>query len=170
MRILSATLVLLLLLVGCRNPDVRDETFIEPPDTAVVDEPLYDPTQVDPFDQPGAAQDAAEIQARRTILQDPLVREAQVAFVDDTVRVTAVLADEGVGDARIKGEQFVTEAFRQIERPGTTPGAQPLGPSRYAYWVSIRDLQGNVVFEGIKGPGEREIREDNLNLETPAGS
>jgi hypothetical protein len=170
LRTPSVVLIAILVIAGCRNPDVREEPFSEAPDTAAVAEPLYDPAEAQPGDLPGTAQGAAEIEARRTMLQDPSVREAQVVFVRDTVRVTAVLTEAGAAEAAIKAQQFVVEAFRQIERPGTTPGPDPLGPSRYAYFVSLRDLEGEILFEGVKGPGDREIREENLGMETPAGS
>jgi hypothetical protein len=159
-RLVVFLLILPLVLAACRNPDVREHSTLQSPDTAVVDDLLTDPAELDA--ERGVAQQAGELEARRTMLQDPMVREAQVLQVQDTVRVTAVLVDQAVGDAELKARQFVIAAYRHLERPGTTEGTDGLGPSRYTYTVTLRDPAGETVFSGIKERQASEIREGEV--------
>jgi hypothetical protein len=156
-RLVTLLLIFPLMLTACRNPDVRERATLQPPDTAVVDDHLTDPAELD--EERGIAQQAGELEARRTMLQDPMVREAQVLQVQDTVRVTAVIVDQAVADAELKARQFVIAAYRHLERPGTTEGTDVLGPSRYTYTVTLRDPAGETVFSGIKERQASEIRE-----------
>jgi len=153
-RPLIATLTFsLLLFAACRNPDVQEDAIVHPPDTAVVDEPLIDPGQVDPRHDPAVDEVASEREARRVILQDPVVVEAQVMEVDGTVRITAVVTEQGAERAEFKAEQFVAAAMRELELGGRTEGPETLmGPSRLAYEVRLADQEGTEVFAGFKAP------------------
>lgn len=157
-HVVPVLLLTLLLLSACRNPDVAEDQVVMPPDTAVVDEPLIDPGEVDPQTPPGDTRTAAEMQARQTILEDVNVVEAQVLEIDGIVRITAVLTPEGVDRAELKAEQFVAAAMRHLERAGSTPDAEDLlGPSRLGYDVTLRDREQETVFSGFKSPDASEF-------------
>jgi hypothetical protein len=148
-----------LLLAACRNPDVREDPYVESPDTLAVEGPLYDPDEVDPGDRPASEHSAEEAEARRTLLGDVNTLEAQVIVVGDVVRITAVLDEQGAEAAERKAEQFVAAAARHIERrAGTDAGAEDiLGPTNLTYEVLLNDRDGNEVFAGTKAPGASEI-------------
>jgi hypothetical protein len=147
----------LLVLTGCRQPTpTGEEAFDAPPDTAVVSDPMYDPE--------GFAGEW-ETSARTVILRDESVRDAQVILVDDVVRITAALApgatgelpDEGV--LRLKAQQFVLAAMREIERPGVTTGTDMLAPTRHPYHVSLRGTDGETLYEAEKPAAASDLVE-----------
>lgn len=163
-RSLAVLLPVLLLLVGCRQDPPGTTAVQQAPDSAAVSGPLYDSDYLDA---------GWETRARSVILQDNLVREAQAVLNLDTVRVTAVIVepDETTLESRdisMKARQFVVAAMREVEGTDPLRGGRndPLAPTRYAYLVSIRSVDGERLYDAVKPPAETELREIERDPDT----
>lgn len=158
-----------LVFAACRNPDVREDPYVEGADTLAVEGPFYDPDEVDPTDRTTSEHSAAEAEARRTLLNDVNTLEAQVIVVGDVVRITAVLDEQGAAAPERKAEQFAAAAARHIERDTNGAVEDILGPTTLSYEVLLTGRDGEELFAGTKAPQSSEIapRQAGAPLDSP---